>query len=193
MSKRGTGGLYLRGSIWWIRYWHRGREFRESSESESETKARNLLTTRIKETGKRGAKFLGQAEERVSFEDIARMLRENYTLKNRRSGRRLEGSLTHLEGYFGTDRAVDITADRVGAYVNMRRKQGAAPATVNRELAALKRAFKIAVDAERLSARRKSKCSRRITSGRDSSSIRNLSPCAKRYPSTCEIRSRSCI
>src|ERR1700722_8454963 len=39
MSK-GTGGLYLRGTTWWIRYSHRGQEFRESSESASETKAR---------------------------------------------------------------------------------------------------------------------------------------------------------
>ena len=67
MSKRGTGGLYLRGVTWWIRYSHRGQEFRESSESSSETIARKLLNARIKETGKRGGKFLGQAEERVSF------------------------------------------------------------------------------------------------------------------------------
>ncbi len=40
MSKRGSGAVYLRGTIYWIRYSHRGREFRESSESESETVAR---------------------------------------------------------------------------------------------------------------------------------------------------------
>jgi hypothetical protein len=40
---KGTGGLYLRGCTWWIRFSHRGQEFRESSESESETVARKLL------------------------------------------------------------------------------------------------------------------------------------------------------
>ncbi|MHB8384299.1 MAG: tyrosine-type recombinase/integrase [Candidatus Binataceae bacterium] len=148
---KGSGGLYLRGSIWWIRYSHRGQEFRESSESESETVARRLLTSRLRETGKRGGKFLGQAEERVRFDDLAQMLRENYALKNRRSTRRLDGGLKHLHAYFGTDRAVDVTTDRVGGYIAHRRTQTAAPATINRELAALKRAFKIAVDAERLS------------------------------------------
>ncbi len=151
MSKRGTGGLYLRGTIWWIRYWHRGQEFRESSGSESETVARRLLNVRIRESGKRGGKFLGQAEEKVSFEDLAAMLVSDYTINDRRSMRRLTSSLIHLRAYFGLDRAVDITTDRIGAYVVGRRGAGAANGTVNRELAALKRAFKIAVDAERLS------------------------------------------
>ena len=148
---KGSGGLYLRGAIWWIRYSHRGQEFRESSESESETVARRLLTARLRETGRRGGKFLGQAEERVRFDDLAAMLRDNYAIKNRRSAKRLDGALKHLQAYFGTDRAIDITTDRASAYISQRRGDGAAAATINRELAALKRAFKIAVDAERLS------------------------------------------
>jgi integrase len=151
VSRRGTGGLYLRGATWWIRYAHRGKEFRESSGSESETVARRLLTARVRETGKRGAKFLGPAEERLRFEDLAKMIRADYAANDRRSGRRLEGSLKHLLAGFGIDRAVDVTADRIVGYAAQRREQGAANATINRELAALKRAFKIAVDAERLS------------------------------------------
>jgi integrase len=151
MSKRGSGSIYLRGTTWWIRYSHRGAEYRESSESDSETIARRLLNTRIKETGRRGGKFLGQAEERVRFEDLAEMLRTDYLLRNRRSTRRLEGSIKHLQGHFGTDRAVDIDAGRVKAYAKARIGQGAANATVNRELSALKHGFKIAIDDDRLS------------------------------------------
>lgn len=148
MSKRGTGGLYLRGTTWWIRYSHRGQEFRESSKEESETKARKFLNARIKETqGSRKP----QAEERVSFENLAEMLRTDYQLKNRRSIRRLEGSIKHLQEHFATDRAVDIDAGRVKAYAKARRQQGAANATINSELAALKHAFKIAIDDDRLS------------------------------------------
>ena len=66
MSKRGTGGIYLRGTIWWIRYGHRGQEYRESSESESETVARRLLNARIKETGRRGAKFSDRPKKRCA-------------------------------------------------------------------------------------------------------------------------------
>src|SRR5579863_8802699 len=150
-TRRGSGGLYLRGTIYWIRYWHRGKEFRESSGSTSETVARKLLNARIRETGKRGGKFLGAAEERLRFEDFADLLRRDYQVNDRRSLRRIEGALKHLRAYFGLDRVVDITSDRVAAYIVQRREDGAANATINRELAALKRAFKIAVDAERLS------------------------------------------
>jgi integrase len=151
MSKRGSGAIYLRGTTYWIRYWHRGEEFRESSESSSETVARRLLNVRIKETGKRGGKFLGPVEERVRFEDLAEMLRSDYVVNERRSLRRVDASLRQLRAGFGLDRAVDITTDRVARYIVERREAGAANATVNRELAAMKRAFKIAVTSERLS------------------------------------------
>ncbi len=150
MSKRGTGGIYLRGTIWWLRYSHHGRDMRESSDSESETVARKVLKNRIQQTGRRG-KFIGPAEERLTFKDLTEMIEADYAVNERRSARRLSGSLKNLRSYFALDRVVDISSDRVQAYVRQRRDAKAANATINRELAALKRAFKIAVDAERLS------------------------------------------
>src|SRR5208282_5136375 len=147
---RGAGTIYRRGPVLWIRYSHRGVEYRESSESESETVARRLLKARIAETGRRG-KFLGPTEERVTFEDLAAMLENDYAINNRRSTRRLRASLKHLRKFFGLDRAVDIGADRIGAYAVARRAAGAANASINRETATLRHAFKLAVDAERLS------------------------------------------
>jgi len=43
------------------------------------------------------------------------------------------------------DRALDITAHRIDRYVEAREQAGARPATINRELAALRRAFRLAV------------------------------------------------
>jgi integrase len=150
VNKRGTGSIYLRGSIYWIRYAHRGQEYRESSESESETVARKLLTHRIKETGK-GSKFIGPREDRVTFEELAEGLRSDYVANGRRSLRRVDASLKRLRAHFGGQRARDIDATAVKAYQTTRRDEGAATATINRECAALKRAFKIAVDDEVLS------------------------------------------
>ena len=147
---RGSGSLYRRGPVWWVRFSHHGVEYRESSESASETVARKLLKARIAETGRRG-KYLGPVEEKVTFNDLAAMLVSDYTVNDRHSMRRLTSSLLHLRSHFGLQRAVDITADRVQGYVAQRRNAKAANATINRELAALKRAFRIAVDAERLS------------------------------------------
>jgi integrase len=62
----------------------------------------------------------------------------------------LELSLAHLEGYFGASRALSITTDRVTAYERQRLDAGAARSTVNAELAALRRAFNLAIKARRL-------------------------------------------
>ena len=43
---KGFGYLYRRGTIWWIRYSVRGRDFRESSHSEQEGIAQKLLKSR---------------------------------------------------------------------------------------------------------------------------------------------------
>jgi hypothetical protein len=55
-----------------------------------------------------------------------------------------------LRTYFGHDRAVDITADRITAYAKARIAEGAAAATVKNELAGLKRGFSLAIRAGRL-------------------------------------------
>jgi len=52
--------------------------------------------------------------------------------------------LTHLKEFFGDARAQDITTDRITAYVVTRQAERAANATINRELAALKRMFRLA-------------------------------------------------
>jgi integrase len=49
-----------------------------------------------------------------------------------------------LISYFGSSRALDITANRITAYIARRREAGAAAATINRELSALKKAFTLA-------------------------------------------------
>jgi integrase len=76
-------------------------------------------------------------------------------LKDQRANRRR--SLDHAERYvrnllaaFGEDRALDVTADRIEAYRDQRRADGLAPASVNRELAALRRMFKLAVRKKKL-------------------------------------------
>jgi len=148
VNKRGVGRVYLRGSIYWIRYWHRGREYRESSGSDREALALKLLKQRLAQMG--APRFIGPAEERLSFEDLADMLRRDYVVNGRRSLKKIEGCLNHLRRHFGLFRGVDISADRIKAYVVERREEGAANATVNRELAALKRAFSLAVEEQRL-------------------------------------------
>ncbi len=151
-ARRGLGGIYLRGGVWWVRYSYRGAKRRESSHSDNRADAVRLLKRRLGEIGQ--GRLPGPDPERVTFADLAKMLRDDYGLNGRRSLSRAERSLAHLGDFFGVNaRAIDLTADRLSAYVSARREAEAAPATIRCELAALKRAFNLAVRAGRLTSR----------------------------------------
>jgi hypothetical protein len=106
MNKRGFGAVYLRGSIYWLRYWHRGHLYRESSGSNSEARAAKLLKHRIKQMGRPGP-FIGPSEERVRFEDLAALLQTDYAINHRRSADKLSCRLAHLRQTFANVRAID--------------------------------------------------------------------------------------
>jgi len=48
---------------------------------------------------------------------MAQMLVDDYVVNDRKSLRRAKSSISHLSKFFGTERAVDITTDRVQAYI----------------------------------------------------------------------------
>ncbi|MFZ0317634.1 MAG: hypothetical protein WAL56_00800 [Candidatus Sulfotelmatobacter sp.] len=53
----------------------------------------------------------------------------------------------HLKPFFGELRAIDISSDLVARYVDQRQEQKAKNATINRELAALKRMYHLGLRA----------------------------------------------
>ena len=145
---RGMGRIFKRGPVYWVAYYHRGQEYRESSHSENESQARKLLKQRLGEMSR--GHLIGPSEERLSFEDLANMLLTDYEINGKRSIESVRLSIRHLREFFGLGRAIDITPDRVGAYVRDRQREGAANGSINRELAALKRAFTLATRAGKL-------------------------------------------
>lgn len=147
-SMRGMGRIFKRGPIYWIAYYHRGTEHRESSRSDSEAKARKLLKKRIGEVA--NGHLIGPSEERLGFDDLAKMLITDYEINSRRSVDSARLSIRHLREFFGLYRAIDITPDRISAYVRARQEEDAANGSINRELAALKRAFTLATRAGKL-------------------------------------------
>src|SRR5262249_27026707 len=63
---------------------------------------------------------------------------------------RVEDAIEHLPPAFGPLRAVRVVSADVIAYTAKRQAEGAANATINRELAALKRMFSLAVRGEKI-------------------------------------------
>src|SRR6266702_86985 len=137
------GMLYRRGRIWWVKYYRKGKCFRESSKSKSRSDGKRLLRKREGEitTGV----FLGLETERVRFEELAKDLLKEYQINKRKSliwvRRRID---LHLMPFFKGFRVVDVTTDRVRAYITQRQQEGASNGSINRELAALKRMFNLA-------------------------------------------------
>jgi len=143
-----ASGQMVEDPIWWIAYYHRGKEYRESSSFTSEEKARRKLKKRLQDIGNR--RFVPN-EDRLTFGDMVVDLENEYRVNDRRTLSTTRNHIRHLRESFGMDRAVDITPDRVLAYQVLRQNEGAARASINRELAALGRMLSLAVELEKLS------------------------------------------
>ena len=129
-------------ATWWVQYSIRGKRYRESSRSRNRSDAVKLLKRRL--GAATGGGPVGIDIERTSFEDLTRILVDNYRAHRRRSSSRLEDAIGHLREFFYDTKAIEITEDRLSAYIVYRQDQRAANATINRELAALRRGFKLA-------------------------------------------------
>ena len=149
MKARGLGRVYRRGQIWWVEYWLRGNQYRESARSCERKEALRLLRQRQAEIGQ--GRLIGPDVEQTTFEDMARMLGDDYEVNGRRSEEAMRCRVAKLREFYGQRRAVDITTDSITAYV--RSRQGAKPATVRYELAMLKRMFRLALRAGRIAHR----------------------------------------
>jgi len=138
-------------SIWWIEYSVRSEQYRESSRSRNPVVARQLLKQRLGDVA--AGTFIGPQRDRTTFEDLAQMVVDDYKANGKRSLDRIEDAINHLRVPFGGMKAIDITADRVTAYTAARKTEQAANATVNRELSALRRMFRLGERAGKVAGR----------------------------------------
>jgi len=106
-------------------------------------RAERLLKRRLGEVSS-GRRLIGPDLERTTFEDLERLILEDYRLNERKSSDSVRQSFRALRGRFAGWRARDISYDELISYATAR---GAKPATVKRELALLHRAFILAVRA----------------------------------------------
>ena len=140
------GSIYQRGNIYWIKYYRDGKPYRESSKSNREADARRLLHKREGEIaeGKRPGLYF----DRVRFDELAEAFLTDYVINRRRSLDRAQLTVNgHLAPFFSGMRVAGITTPAINDYIVHRLKEGAANATVNRELSALKRMFTLAMRA----------------------------------------------
>jgi len=135
------GSIYKRGNTWWIKYYRNGKHYRESSQTTKKMVAKKLLDRREGEIAQ--GKIPGILFEKVTFEQLAEDFLRDYRINQKKSLVRAQRSVKHLSKYFGGDYVPSINSPRINAYIEMRLEGGAANATINRELSALKRMLSI--------------------------------------------------
>src|SRR5262249_44147819 len=82
-------------------------------------------------------------EGRVLVAELLDAVAQDYVLNGRRSAATLAFRLVPLRTTFGDRRAQDLTTAAIEGYKAARLKEGMSAASVNRELAALRRAYRL--------------------------------------------------
>jgi len=151
---RGTGSIFrpkwkdprtgklVEASIYWIKYFRHGKPYRESSHSDKVTAAEKLLKRRQGEIEK--GELPGIVFDKVKFNDLAEDFLTDYRINEKDTLAKAERSVKYLKEFFGGMRATEVTTDKIKAYVDKRMEKGLSNASINRELAALKRMFHLA-------------------------------------------------
>ncbi len=135
-------GIYRRGTVWWIDYYDQNRaRVQESSYSSNRRHAQDLLSVRESEV----LRGIFKRPVKISFGEFSQKYME-FAKANKRSWLRDEQMLKHLQAFFGTQLDLSgISVVDIEGY-KLKRRAKVSGATVNRELALLKRMFNLAIN-----------------------------------------------
>src|SRR5437870_2771380 len=122
---RGTGSVFTKRGIFWVKFHDRGRVYRESTGlrgKDGQRAAQNILNRRAGE--RHSGKFRPDAEK-LRVQDLRRIVLLDFELNERRSTRRMAQSFDHLEDFFRHTPLIDVPR-KASAYVEARKQEGAA-------------------------------------------------------------------
>ncbi len=135
------GCIYRRNQTYWIKYYRHGKQYAESTHSDKLEVAKRMLKTREGEIAE--GKRPGICFDRISFEDLLQDYVTDYKINGKKTVKKAERCEKFLLEDFKGMMAPEITTDVIKKYTEKRLSGGVNNATVNRELAAIKRAFNL--------------------------------------------------
>ena len=161
---RGQGSMFRKGTnrTWTIQYYREGFKerdgervldgegrpirtrvrVREATGFTNQRKAQDLLTERLAQVGRN--EWFERERRPATIEDLFDALKKHYLANGCRSAESLGRRWKHLKGAFAGVPAANLTTDDITRYTLMRKqKEKAANATINRELATLRRALNL--------------------------------------------------
>jgi integrase len=138
---RGSGSIFHNGSaVWWVGFSERGRKYRESSRSTDRAVAEKLLQKRLAEL----SCDVFVPRQNIRIDELITDALADYTSNGRKSTRHAAARWRlHLAEYFSKLKVCELSTSRVQRFIQHRLDQGAARATVNREVALLKKALRL--------------------------------------------------
>lgn len=136
------GSLYKRGHTWWMKYSKNGQTFRKSTGEKVKMRAREILNKIEGEIAEGRRPFVDFSK--TTYNQLVSLIKIDYELNNRKM-KRLNSSLGNLK-FFENYAVNEITSVSISEYIGSRITQGVANATINRELSALKRMFRLGIE-----------------------------------------------
>lgn len=136
-------GLVKRGKYWCMRFTYHGRQVRRSTGTADRRLAEAILG-KVRAQIIEGRFFETREETTRTFEELMeRYLVEHVAKKS--EPRHYRGYFNSLKAFFEGRTLAEITPKSIVEYKNRRYAAGLKPASINRELASLKKAFNLAV------------------------------------------------
>lgn len=138
---KGSGSVFIRGAVYWIQYRLNGRRLCESANTSDKATAENLLRQKIGQIAAAGEIVSSKA----TISDLCQLVVGDYEMRSLRDLPRVKMRIrAHIGRLFGKIAAVRLGTHQVRVYVKTRQDEGAGNATINRELAILRRGFALA-------------------------------------------------
>jgi integrase len=156
---RGTGSLFqFKGcDIWYLKYYRNGVPVRESSGTDKRKKAEKILQQRLGEIA--NGTYIEPIDRKVTVDELYSALLDHYRNNEMDSLEKAEmrwqrqpdegeemPAPGRLKQFFTGVRAVAVSTDMLNRYVAQSRGEILSNATINRDLAALRRAFNLALE-----------------------------------------------
>jgi integrase len=136
---RDSRGNQKASAIWWMKFYPTGQSepVRESTGCETWEDALVVLQRRV---GSIAGTQTNLRAETCRVSDLLQMVLDDYKANNRSSYADVKSKIdSHLIPFFGRIKANALTTQHIRTYQSRRQKEGAANASINRELAPLRR------------------------------------------------------
>jgi integrase len=136
---RGNGAVREKGGVWYIRYCRNGKRREERTEAQTKHEAGDILRKRLERLD---AGLYDLDTAKVKIDELYADLTRDYAV-NGRHVEDLPKRWNHLSEVFGGNLARTVTTPRITEYIEQRLKEGAAKATIQNELACLRRMLRL--------------------------------------------------